>query len=155
MDVFITRINLSGTLHRIPSFVLTPSSKMSLAIPPISPPKPFLVSFSDVDIARLHRRLEDTRLPSRLNPQDPKHKRDSGDRTFWPTPEYLAKAIEAWKKFDIRKMETELNRYVHLFSLVSNISRNSPDTLISLRISIGASLCISFTCALRKLMLSH
>jgi hypothetical protein len=97
-------------------------SRMSSAIPPISPPVPFRVSFPDGEIARLNRRLEDTRFPSRLVPQDPKHHQDSGDRTLWPTPEYLTKAVEAWKKFDIRKMEAELNRYVQssCWSLISD-----------------------------------
>jgi hypothetical protein len=82
-----------------------------MEVPTISPPEPFRISFSDEAIARLHRRLADTRVPSRLLPDDPKHLPGSRDRTLHPDPEWLSEKLKEWSEFDIGAMESKLNRY--------------------------------------------
>lgn len=86
------------------------------AIPTITTPKPFHITFSDADLAQFHRKLDDARLPD--GPMFPGSKSIEVEPRAFPTLDLMKGALQHWRKMDMKAFEAELNRHPHFTTSV-------------------------------------
>ncbi|KAN0061585.1 hypothetical protein ACQY0O_006432 [Thecaphora frezii] len=81
-------------------------------IPPISPPQPFTIEFSDAEIHDFQQRLANARLPDAELMPGITENRNLNYR-LRPSLAWFKEAVELWKQFDFPKLLAKYNRFDH------------------------------------------